>query len=237
MKKEILIAGIYLNDQKNNIKEIIKQFSMSSEYNVTQYWASIGKNKVEKFLKDYTVLEIKERTPKFKILNQLIFKTNLDKYEFVLISDDDITVPNNFIDNYFGVINKYDFSLAQPARTHDSYIDHLIVEQLNGLTARKTRFVEIGPLFSIRKDLYKQMLPFDEKSGMGWGYDFVWPCIIEDLDKNMGIVDAFPVEHKMRKPVINYNYEIVTKKMNEYLKTKRHISHNQAFRILESYAA
>ena len=91
------------------------------------------------------------------------------------------------------------------------------MEQVDGLAARKTRFVEIGPLFSIRKDLYNIILPFDEAVGMGWALDFVWPCVIEDVGLNMGIVDAFPVEHKMRAPVTNYRHDKAVEEMNAYL--------------------
>jgi hypothetical protein len=97
--------------------------------------------------------------------------------------------------------------------------------------------VEIGPVFSIRKDVFPLLLPFDENSSMGWGYDFVWPCLIEDGELRMGIIDAMPVEHSIRKPMQNYNYEDVNKIMKDYLSKTRHLDKNEAFRILESYAS
>ena len=236
MKKDILVAGIYLADQANNIREIVNVLSKSSHYNVIQKWAAIAKNEIENDLKQFTVLKLQEKTPKFKILNLILSGEDLSKYAFLLIVDDDIALPDDFVDNYLTAVQKYDFALAQPARTHDSYIDHAIVEQVDGLAARKTRFVEIGPLFSIRKDLYKFILPFDENAGMGWGLDFIWPSVIEDVGLNMGIVDAFPIEHKMRAPVINYSHKKTEDEMNAYLKTKKHLSKVDAFRVLESYA-
>lgn len=122
----------------------------------------------------------------------------------MLICDDDIDLPAAFIDRYLDRVTKYDFALAQPARTHDSYIDHSIVEQLDGFDARRTRFVEIGPHFSVAREVYPHLLRFDESSPMGWGYDFVWPVVMEEIGRRMGIVDATPVARKLRKPVAHY---------------------------------
>jgi len=104
------------------------------------------------------------------------------------------------------------------------------------LEARRTRFVEIGPLFSVRRDVYPVIFPFDESTYMGWGYDFVWPCLMEKLKKRMGIVDATPVEHSMRKSVKNYKYDDAKKTMEQYLSKNPHLSREEAFRILESYS-
>ena len=235
MMKKVLVIGIYLSGKDNNAKDLVKTFSKSSHYQVVQKWVALGKGDIESELVRVTELQLKEKTPKFKILNRLLTKEKLEEYEFVIITDDDISLPEDFIDNYLALVDKYDFSLAQPARTHESNIDHPIVEQLDGLLARKTRFVEIGPLFSIRKDLYSYLIPFDEDTGMGWGLDAVWPCIVEDAGLTMGIVDAFPVEHKMRPPVINYSHSEAEEEMNRYLKKKKHLSYMEKFRILESY--
>ena len=43
MKKDILVAGIYLADQANNVREIVNVLSKSSHYNVFQKWAAITK--------------------------------------------------------------------------------------------------------------------------------------------------------------------------------------------------
>jgi hypothetical protein len=233
--EKVLVVGIYLSDKDNNAKDLVRNFYRSSHYQVVQKWAALGESDIESELKQVTELRIKEKTPKFKILNRLFAKEKLGEYEFVIITDDDISLPESFIDNYLGLVDKYRFSLAQPARTHESNIDHPIVEQLDGLLARKTRFVEIGPLFSIRKDLYPYLIPFDEDAGMGWGLDSVWPCIVEEAGLSMGIVDAFPVEHKMRPPLFNYSRKEAEEEMNRCLKKKKHLSNMEKFRILESY--
>ncbi len=69
-----------------------------------------------------------------------------------VITDHDVELPPFFLDRYLAWVRKYGFALAQPARTHDSYIDHRFVEQLDGITARQAQYVEIGPFFSMRPD-------------------------------------------------------------------------------------
>jgi len=155
---------------------------------------------------------------------------------WVYLCDDDILLPNDFLDEFLFLQEKYDFAVAQPARTHNSYIDHQFVEQLDGLTARRTHFVEIGPLISIRRDVFSVLFPFDESSSMGWGYDFVWPHVIEKIGLRMGIVDATPVDHSMRMPMKNYDYDEANKSLEAFFSKNLHLSKSEAFRILESYA-
>ena len=153
-----------------------------------------------------------------------------------MVCDDDVTLPEGFLDAYLEVVAAYDFALAQPARSHDSFIDHPFVEQLNGLSARQTRFVEIGPLFSIRADAVPALVPFDEASPMGWGYDFVWPLTMERAGFKLGIVDRTPVVHSFRKPVAHYDHGIADGAMQRYLDARPHVSKTEAFSIVESYA-
>ena len=236
MKGSILVTGVYLSNQENNIKNIIEEFKKSSEWSITQKWNSIPGAAGELPVRDVTVQNFESESPKFIVLNKLLSTEPLDSYDFIIISDDDISLPSDFLDRYLSIVVKHDFAIAQPARTHSSYIDHHFVEQLTGLEARRTRFVEIGPLFSVRRDVYPVIFPFDESTYMGWGYDFVWPCLMEKLKKRMGIVDATPVEHSMRKSVKNYKYDDAKKTMEQYLSKNPHLSREEAFRILESYS-
>jgi len=235
--KSVLAIGIYLANQENTVEHIIEQMNRSKRYHVVQKWIALRGDPPSENIKAVTFMKIDKALPKFQLLNKILSGEELDKYSYIVISDDDITLPNNFLDGFLFLQEKYNFALAQPARTHNSYIDHPFVEQFDGLKARRTRFVEIGPVFSIRKDVFPLLLPFDENSSMGWGYDFVWPCLVEDGELRMGIIDAMPVEHSIRKPMQNYNYEDVNKIMKDYLSKTRHLDKNEAFRILESYAS
>jgi hypothetical protein len=234
-QRSVLVVGVYISAQTNNIEHIVGQFALSHNWKVAQKWAVIGDEANAPSVKNVTRLRLEKGLPKFVILNRLLADEALDNYDFILLSDDDISLPPDFLDTYLDLVVKYDFALAQPARTHRSYIDHHFVAQMPGLIARKTRFVEIGPLLSLRRDIFSTLLPFDESSPMGWGYDFVWPCLMSRKGVSIGIIDATPVEHSMRKPVMNYSYDETNRAMAVFLSQHQHLTRGEAFTILESF--
>jgi len=183
--ERVLVAGIYLADRENNIVPISSELGQSKHWIVDQQWIALGRGAIPDGLAPVTVSTVETPTPKFVLLNQLLGKLDLDRYSFVLVCDDDIGLPPGFVDRYMELVVAHEFALAQPARSHCSDIGHVFVEALDGLTARWTRFVEIGPVFSMRHDAARLLLPFDETSPMGWGYDFIWPVIIEKAGLRM----------------------------------------------------
>jgi hypothetical protein len=234
-KGKVLVVGIVLADVANLAGSIGKGLSSSREWTVEQQWVAIG----ERPLHDASlqvVETLSSSEPKFVILNRLLSSTKVCDYDYVIITDDDIELPAIFLDRYLKWIGRYDFALAQPARTHDSYIDHRFVEQLDGITARQTRYVEIGPLFSMRADALPTLTPFDVTTPMGWGYDFTWPLAMDAAKLKMGIVDAVPVSHKLRASVTNYLHSDAELQMKKYLAGRPHLKPEEAFYIVESFA-
>lgn len=233
--KRVLVLGIYLADQEHATPHIVGELGRSLEWDVEQRWIALGRGPVCPAVDAVTVDRLDSPVPKFTVLNRLLAAAAPGPYAFVVFCDDDILLPPGFVDSYLGLVCRHDFALCQPARTHDSYIDHPFVEQLDGITARRTRFVEIGPLFSVRHDAVPLLTPFDESSPMGWGYDLAWPCVLEASRLKQGIVDAVPVTHAMRKPVARYDYESANRQMREYLARRQHLSSDEAFFIVEVY--
>ncbi|SFH51521.1 hypothetical protein SAMN05216299_11820 [Nitrosospira sp. Nsp14] len=235
LSPRVLVAGVYLSDKKNLAPHISRTLADSKDWAVEQRWISLGESPPDPDIAPYTARVVDKPSPKFFLLNQLLKQIDLRDFEYLIVSDDDIQLPEGFLDRYLALVLRHDFALAQPARTHDSYIDHRFVEQLDGIDARRTRFVEIGPLFSLHRAAYDYFLPFDEASPMGWGNDFVWPVLAEKHNLKMGIVDAAPVAHNLRKPVAYYNYGTNADAMRNYLAARPHLSRKDAFFILESY--
>jgi len=231
----VLVAGVYLCDRKNNAVEIAREIGHSREWQVEQKWIALGKAAIPDPLAPVTAWRARSAA-KFVLLNRLLGQLALDRYAFVLVCDDDIVLPDRFVDRYLGLVTRHDLALAQPARTHDSNIEHPFVEQLDGLVARRTRFVEIGPLFSMRRDVVRLLAPFSETSPMGWGYDFVWPLVIEKAGLRMGIVDATPVTHNLRKTVAYYDNRDAALAMKALLASRPHLTRDDAFTIVEAYS-
>lgn len=233
--QRILALGVYLADRPNTADHVVNELARSDCHTVTQRWARIGSGKRSPSIEAHTVLVSEAPMPKFALLNRLLEGVRLADYDLLFITDDDITLPHHFVDAFVHVQTKCGFSLCQPARTRSSWIDHPFVAQQEGLLARRTRFVEIGPLFSLRADLYDCMLPFDDSTPMGWGLDFVWPVKIEQLGKAMGIIDAVPVCHAMRKPVAHYDRYQAMAQMHDFLLSHPHLTHEEAFTVQTAF--
>jgi hypothetical protein len=232
----VLVAGVYVATQPNRIAHVIDELSRSAEWRVEQRWVAVGAAPAPDHVAAVTVDTVDELIPKFTLLNRILAGVHPEQYAFLIVCDDDIYLPHEFLDRYLRLVRDHEFALAQPARTHDSYIDHPFVEQLDGLLVRHTRFVEIGPVVSFAGAAMRLLLPFDESSAMGWGYDLVWPCAIESAGLKMGIVDAVPVGHSVRRPVAQYKHGTADRVMRAYLEHRRHLSQEEAFFIVESYA-
>jgi hypothetical protein len=231
----VLVVGVYLADHENTAEHVATELGRSSRWSVEQRWVALGRSPPPPALAGLTVRQLTARTPKFSLVNEVLRASELAAYEYILVTDDDIELPGGFLDGYLERVGRHELALAQPARTHDSYIDHALVEQLDGLDARWTRFVEIGPLFSVHRTAVPLLLPFDEDSPMGWGYDYVWPVVLEQAGLRLGIVDALPIAHRMRKPVANYDYTSADRTQQAFLAKRPHLTKAEAYSIVEAY--
>lgn len=226
---KLLIVGVYLADRANTFEHLTAAFSASQRHSVTQRWAAIGNVPPS----GVTVESVQAPTPKFTLINRLI--AGWQAFDYVLVCDDDIWLPRGFLDAFLSYQIACDFALAQPARTRTSYADRKFVRAVAGVRARRTRFVEIGPLFSLRADLAAPLLPFDESSPMGWGYDFVWPVIAESAGLKLGVVDATPVDHSLRAQASAYSAGEASRTMIAYLEKHPHLEKRDAFSVLQTW--
>ena len=232
---KVLVAGVYLADRRNTASHLVAAFSSSRRFAVTQRWVAVAGAPPDAAVAAVTVERRAALAPKFAILNQLLARHGWREFDFVLFCDDDIVVPKGFLDAFLSWQLSCDFALAQPARTRTSYADRKFTRAARGSRARRTRFVEIGPLVSVRADLAPRVLPFDESSPMGWGYDFVWPVIAEAAGLRLGIVDAAPVDHSLRGQASAYSSGEASRAMIAYLARNPHLEKRDAFSVLETY--
>ncbi len=232
---EVLILGIYLADRPHQASHLVQRFSSAKYWRVTQKWIALNGAPDSPELAAVTVERVEGRVPKFTLMNRLLSEVDLREYDYILFCDDDITVPHHFLDAFLGYQVAHDFALAQPARTPWSIAHHRFGRQKLGLEARLTRFVEIGPVFSVRKDFASTVLPFDESSPMGWGYDLVWPVQAERAGMRIGLVDATPVDHSMRGQAVEYSHDSEWQVMERFLEQREHLKFEEAHVILEPY--
>jgi glycosyltransferase involved in cell wall biosynthesis len=232
-RKKVLVLGIYLADQSNCIEHVVERLADTQRFRATQAWVALGGEPPSPRVAAVTVRVLRQPTPKYAILNDLLAAHDLSEYDYVVSADDDITIPACFLDQFLTLQGDLDFVIAQPARTGNSYLDHPIVEQQLGVVARQTQFVEIGPLVSFHRSVYDIVFPFDLTSPMGWGYEYVWAYRLAQLQWKMGIIDALPIEHNLRKPVANYNWDDADQCRAAYLAKHPHLSAEECFRVID----
>ena len=232
----VLVVGAYLADREHLAVEISAELGRSRRWSVDQRWVAVGSTPVPPALLEVTAWRSAAPRPKFDVLNQLLREVDRRGHRYLLLCDDDVRLPDGFVDRYLELVERHDLALAQPARTHGSFIDHPFVEQLDGIDARLTRFVEIGPLVSIRRDAVRHLVPFDPRSPMGWGLDFSWPVTMERAGLRMGIVDAVPVAHDLRPPAAHYDRAQAASAMRAHAERTPHLTRDEAFTILEAWS-
>lgn len=208
----------------------------SSRHYVQQAWASVGQgDHGVAVMAPWHRLEFHAPTPKFVIINRLLAMFQLAQFTHVIVTDDDIEFSPGFLDDFLGLQHIYGFALAQPARSLQSNVDHAVTLESHARMARRTRFVEIGPLFSISAAGFSTLLPFDESFYMGWGLDHVWPILLERKGLTLGIVDRTPVHHRFRPVASTYPLLHAQAEMASSLAEHEQIAPIDKQRSLRSY--
>jgi hypothetical protein len=230
---DVLAVGIYMADRPNTVAHVSLALSQSRRHRVDQHWIAIAPDGRGQFDHPMTRLVVSQTIPKFELLDRLL--VDAGAYDWVLICDDDIELRMDVVDALLYHATLFDFALCQPARTIDSFTDHPIVQLLPGVRARRTRFVEIGPLTCLRADAVKLLLPFGPNVGMGWGMDFIWPVIIEAAGLRMGVVDAVPMAHRIRRATTGYDSLHAQRSMFQLLAARKYLPIDEAFTVTEVY--
>jgi hypothetical protein len=229
----ILAVGVYLADRPNTAAHVFLELASSQDHEVIQRWIAIAPQGRGRYDLPLTRLVMTETVPKFALVDRLACDAH--DFDWLLICDDDIEMGPGFVDRLIKLSELYDFSVSQPARTVDSFTDHPIVQVMPGLIARRTRFVEVGPLVCVRSDAMPILLPFGPDVGMGWGLDLVWPVRLERARLRMGILDAVPLAHRLRPQVSAYDADTALREYRATLAREEGLSMDEAFTILEAY--
>ena len=105
MSNSVLIVGVYLLDKPSYICQIKSDLCRSSRWEVEQRWVGLGTLPVPEEVADVTLLQVIPPAMKFPLLNKLLAEAKLDDFGFVLVCDDDIVLPENFLDRLLGIGN------------------------------------------------------------------------------------------------------------------------------------
>jgi len=127
------------------------------------------------------------------LLNEVLRRSRSSE-GWVVVSDDDVVFDRGDVVALVSFCARAELDLAQPAR-NDKELDHGITAARRLSVARRTSFVEIGPLFAVGPAAWRdRILPFPEERGMGWGLELEWHELHRE-GCELGIVDAVRVRH------------------------------------------
>ena len=127
-------------------------------------------------------------------------------FDWVLVLDDDVLLPECFVDRMIGLAEHFGLVLAQPAQSLASHAAWPVTRRRRGSLLRESRFVEIGPVTLFRGDAFSELTPFPPLR-FGWGLDLHWAALAEERGWRRGIVDALPVRHEQAGVAGTYSSE------------------------------
>jgi hypothetical protein len=131
---------------------------------------------------------------KFPLLNGMLRAHDVEHFDWIVVADDDVTFGRRSLAELLEVADTAGLDFVQPAHTELSHrkLEFTVRRPLS--LARRTTFVEIGPLFAVRRPWTVRVLPFPSEHTMGWGLELEW----HDLERDgmrLGIVDGVPLRH------------------------------------------
>jgi hypothetical protein len=152
---------------------------------------------------------------KLPLVNEILRVSG--RSEWLVVSDDDVAFDRGDVIELVSLCERAELDLAQPARS-DAAVDHGITAARRLSLARRTSFVEIGPVFAVGPDWRDRIVPFPEERGMGWGLELEWHELFRE-GCALGIVDAVRVRHEGSLGE-HYDYRTQVHRVHEELETR-----------------
>ena len=156
-----------------------------------------------------------------------------DGADWLLLIDDDVALPKGFLDAFVHVAERFGLRLVQPAHAFASHAAWPVTRRQPGTLARRTRFVEIGPVTAIHAEAFDLLLPLPELE-MGWGLDAHWSALVAAAGMPLGIVDATPIRH-LRPVAGSYDRTAVIAEAEAFLADRPYVTRAQAGDVLTAW--
>jgi hypothetical protein len=172
------------------------------------------------------------RGGKFENLNKLL--SGQEPADWTVVVDDDVVLPRQFLDGFIALAEAFGFQLAQPAQTLASHAAWASARRVPMSVARRTNFVEIGPVTAFSRTAAAELLPFPDVK-MGWGLDLHWAALAEERGWKLGVIDALPVRHEWRPVGGSYSSAEATAEAQQFLADRPYIHAADAGKTLEEH--
>lgn len=180
------LVGVYRSRNANRVRRLV-QPALDRGWAVA-WWAL---DEVAEGLEPVTVGS--GGGPRLVLLNEVLARAGVGD-GWVVVSDDDVSFERGDVVRFASLAARAGLDLAQAARA-DPAVDHGITSFRRLSRARRTSFVEIGPVLAVGPRWRERILPFPAERGMGWGLELEWLDLFRE-GCELGIVDAVRVRHE-----------------------------------------
>jgi GT2 family glycosyltransferase len=191
-------------------------------------------------------IELHTRPPdelgKFENLNRMLLGgggsrlrgSPIPDHDWLLLVDDDVLLPRNFLDHFLFLAERFSFDLAQPAHRLNSHAAWPLTRRHPFSVARETGFVEIGPVTAFARRTFPTLLPFPELR-MGWGLDAHWAALAREHDWRCGVLDAVSIRHRAAPAAAAYSREAAISEARAFLAEQPYLSARETQRTLTTH--
>ena len=172
---------------------------------------------------------------KFENLNRLLAEAPaVAEHDWLVVTDDDVELAPRFLDRFLALAERLQLDVAQPAQTMRSHAAWRVTRRRPFSLARRTRYVEIGPVTVFSRRAAAELTPFPELR-FGWGLDNHWGALAEQRGWRLGIVDSLPVRHESRKVASTYTHAEAIEEGRRFLAGRPYVRTEEAQQTLATY--
>jgi hypothetical protein len=182
-------------------------------------------------LVDFAIAPPVDGRGKFENLNALLAGHPAAEHDWLLVVDDDVVLPRDFLDLLLFCAERFELRLAQPAHRRRSHAAWGVTRRQPDSVVRETSFVEIGPVTAFHRDTFAELLPFPDLR-MGWGLDLHWAALARERGWRMGVVDAVPIAHRASPAAEAYDRDRAVAEAREFLSGRPYVPRGEAERTL-----
>jgi len=171
---------------------------------------------------------------KFENLNLLLAAAPpLSEYDWLLVVDDDVSLPPRFLDRYIALCERLGLDLSQPAQSMRSHAAWRVTRRRAFSLARVTEHVEIGPVTAFSAPVAEALTPFPQLR-FGWGLDNHWGAVARERGWRLGVVDSLPVRHETQPVAAMYTHDEARAEAQAFLGDRPYLTKSEAQRTLRT---
>jgi GT2 family glycosyltransferase len=171
---------------------------------------------------------------KFENLNLLLEANPTEGQDWLVVVDDDVELPAGFLDTFIFLAERFGLRLAQPAHRRLSHAAFDVTRRRATSVVRETAFVEIGPVVAFSAVTFDVLLPFPPLH-IGWGLDAHWSAVAQQHHWPIGVIDATPIRHGLRRIAASYDRRAAVTEAREFLAERPYTTAREAQRTLAAH--